>query len=486
MKRMIRQLAALLLACQLFVITAYGKPDWPNDVGILAESGIVMDMDSGAVLYGQNIHVAHPPASITKILTALVVLENCQLDEMVEFSETAVNSVESDSGNKLGSVAGDQLSVEDCLYGMMLVSSNQAANALAEHVAGSISGFVDLMNEKAAELGCEESHFDNPSGLNGDTQYVTAYDMALISRAAYSNETLLEISSTLSRKLGPTANYPGGITVENEHRLLNPNDEFYYSAAKAGKTGYLQAAGNTLVTYAEQDGRRLVSVILRGQPRQYFTDSRNLLEFGFRSFQNVSPAETESRYVTGDEILNLERGDFACSDLMIDPDGAVTLPLGASLDDADVTVGSLPEGSPARAVAQMTYTYNDRVVGTAWLTAKDGVELPGEPEMEDPSAADQPGSQEPETEPVSSEPEETAGRGGISAGTAVAVVLILVAAALAVGAVLYHLHQKKVEAEKLARRREERCRRLEESGEWEEFERIRAMQKSRRAEKEDK
>ena len=106
--------------------------------------------------------------------------------------------------------------------------------------------------------------------------------------------------------------------------------------------------------------------------------------------------------------------------------------------------------------------------------------------MEDPSAADQPGSQEPETEPVSSEPEETAGRGGISAGTAVAVVLILVAAALAVGAVLYHLHQKKVEAEKLARRREERRRRLEESGEWEEFERIRAMQKSRRAEKEDK
>ena len=227
-------------------------------------------------------------------------------------------------------------------------------------------------------------------------------------------------------------------------------------------------------------------MILRGQPRQYFTDSRNLLEFGFRSFQNVSPAETESRYVTGDEILNLERGDFACSDLMIDPDGAVTLPLGASLDDADVTVGSLPEGSPARAVAQMTYTYNDRVVGTAWLTAKDGVELPGEPEMEDPSAADQPGSQEPETEPVSSEPEETAGRGGISAGTAVAVVLILVAAALAAGAVLYHLHQKKVEAEKLARRREERRRRLEESGEWEEFERIRAMQKSRRAEKEDK
>ncbi len=471
MKRMIRQLAAFLLACQLFVITAYGKPDWPNDVGILAEAGIVMDMDSGAVLYGQNIHVASPPASITKILTALVVLEHCQLDEMVEFSETAVSSVEADSGNKLGSVAGDQLTVEDCLYGMMLVSSNQAANALAEHTAGSISAFVDLMNEKAHELGCEESHFDNPSGLNGDTQYVTAYDMALIAREAYSNDTLLEISSTLTRKLGSTTNYPGGITVENEHRLLKPDDEFYYPAAKAGKTGYLQAAGNTLVTYAEQDGRRLISVILRGQPRQYFTDSRNLLEFGFQRFQNVSPAETESRYVTGDEILHLDRGDFACSDLMINPEAVVTLPPDASLDDADLTVGDIPEGSPDRAVAQMTYTYNDRVVGTAYLMAKDGVEIPGE----SGAALPEEETGAPEAETGSAAPERT--ESTVSVGTVVAVSAAVLAVCAVAAAAAWHIYQRRKEAERLARRRAERRRRLEESGEWEEFERIRAQQK---------
>ena len=481
MKRIVRQLAAFLLACQLFVVTAYGKPDWPNDVGILAEAGIVMDVDSGAVLYGQNIHVASPPASITKILTALVVLENSQLDETVEFSETAVSSVEADSGNKLGSVAGDKLSVEDCLYGMLLESSNQAANALAEHVAGSISAFVDLMNEKAKELGCEESHFDNPSGLNGDTQYVTAYDMALISRAAFQNETLLEISSTLSRKLGPTTNYPGGITVENEHRLLNPDDEFYYSSAKAGKTGYLQAAGNTLVTYGEQDGRKLVSVILKGQPRQYFTDGRNLLEFGFREFKNVAPAETESRYVTGDEILNLERGDFACSDLMIDPAAAVTLPLDASLDDADVTVGDLPEGSPERAVALMTYTYNDRVVGTAYLMAKDGVELPGSTDGE--ASAPQ-GGETPAPETEANAADSGKAESSVSAGTIALTAAAVLAAALAAAAAAWHFYQRKKEAEKLARRRAERRRRLEESGEWEEFEKIRAQQRERRKETE--
>ena len=235
MKQKIKQLLCLLLACQLFTGTAWARPDWPADTGIQAEAGIVMDADSGAILFGQNIHVPYPPASITKILTALIVLEHAQPDEMVTFTETACNSVESDSGNKLGVVPGDTLTVEDCLYGLLLVSANQAANALAEHVAGSIPAFVDMMNDKLAELGCTESHFDNPSGLNGDTQYVTAYDMALIAQAAYQNETLLEISSVKNHKLAPTINYPGGLTVNQEHRLLKEGDDFYYSPAKAGK-----------------------------------------------------------------------------------------------------------------------------------------------------------------------------------------------------------------------------------------------------------
>ena len=476
LKQKITRLLCTLLACQLFTTTAYAKPDWPSDTGIQAESGIVMDMDSGAILFGQNIHVSYAPASITKLLTALIVLEHSSLDEMVTFSETAVNSVEPDSGNKLGNVAGDQLTVEDCLYGMLLVSSNQAANALAEHVAGSISGFVDLMNEKLAELGCEESHFDNPSGLNGDTQYVSAYDMALIAQAAFENEDLLTIASTLSRKLGGTTNYPGGLTVDNEHRLINPNDEYYYSPAKAGKTGYLIAAGNTLVTYAEQDGRRLVSVILKGSPRQYFLDCSELLAFGFRSFQNGTIADIEGRYVNGDEVLDLPGGSFKSSDLYIDPEAQITLPLGAVLEDADLSIAPLPEDHPDRAAALMTYTYNDRVVGSAFLLVKDGVAMPGDPSPEDPGTSD-PAE---ESQPAENPQPEADPQSSFSIGTILAILAGVLAVALIAAAIAWISYSRKKEAEALARRRALRRQRLQQSGEEEEFERLLAEWKNKR------
>ena len=190
MKGILKKMAGLLLAAGLSIGcagTALARPDWPSDMGIMAEGGIVMDFNSGAVIFGQNIHQASQPASITKLLTALVVLENSSLDETVTFSYDAVNNVEAGSGNKLSLETGDQLSVEDCLYAMLLVSSNQAANALAEHVAGSRDGFVEMMNQKIEELGCGESRFANPSGLNDDNQYVSPYDIALIARAAFSN-----------------------------------------------------------------------------------------------------------------------------------------------------------------------------------------------------------------------------------------------------------------------------------------------------------
>lgn len=481
MKKLIQKAACFLLAFPLFSMTAYAKPDWPKDTGIQAEAGIVMDVDSGTILYGQNIHLPYAPASITKILTALVVLENCELNETVTYSETAVNSVEADSGNKLGNVAGDQLTVEDCLYGLLLESSNQTANALAEHAAGSIEDFVILMNEKIKELGCEESNFENPSGLNGENQFVSAYDMALIAKAAFSNETLLEISSTTSRKLAGTTNYPGGYTVTNEHRMLKSGDEFYYEPARAGKTGYLAAAGNTLVTYAEKDGRRLISVILKGQPRQYWTDTRELLDFGFRSFQNGVLADMEGRYVTGDEVLNLDRGAFRCSDLRIDPSAQITLPHGASLEDADLVVGSLPEDHPERAVAQMTYTYNDRIVGTAYLLAKEGVALPDASETapdasqptEDGSAAESlPAGENPD-----GNPEKEPGR---SVTATVTVIASILAIGLLAAATIWISWRKKKEAEELARRRERRRQRLQQSGEEEEFERLLAEWKNKK------
>ena len=207
-RKRIRGLCCLLTACFLLmvhVIPAYARPDWPSDTGIQAEAGALLDMDSGAILLSQNGHVEYPPASITKILTALIVVESgCNMEDVITFSETAMNSVEADSGNKFSLVAGDTMTVEDCLYLMLLQSVNQAANALAEYTAGSIPDFVEKMNEKLAQLGCTESHFENPSGLNGETQNVSAIDMARIGQAAFNNKTVLKISSTVSYKVGPT------------------------------------------------------------------------------------------------------------------------------------------------------------------------------------------------------------------------------------------------------------------------------------------
>lgn len=383
-------ICSLLLFSRMFTFSSYAGPDWPSDMGIEAEAGIVIDMDSGAVLYGQNIHNQYPPASITKLLTALVVLEHCQPDEIVTYSNHALMSVEKGSGNKLSLREGDQLSVEDSLYGLLLVSANQCANGLAEHTAGSMEAFVDLMNQKVAELGLTESHFDNPSGLNGDTQYVSAYDMAMIARAAFSNPKLLEIDSALTHKIGGNQIYPDGQSIRHEHRLLyttDTNSPFYCPEAVAGKTGYLIAAGNTLVTYGERDGRRVVSVVLKGRPKQYFVDSKNLLLFGLDRFQNLSIAEQETRYITGAEILERGNMTYAAEDLFIEPDTVVTIPKQASFHDLNMSLEDLESDAPVGAVGRLVYTYNDRQVGSAWLMTS---KLPAVEVSTDPSSAVKP------------------------------------------------------------------------------------------------
>ena len=222
MKKFLSFLLCLTLVLTLFSGQAYADTVWPENVSIEAEGGIVMDADTGTVLYGKNIHVAYYPASITKVLTALIVIEECSLDEMVTFSHNAVYNVEAGSSSA-GLDEGDVLSVKDCLYALLLKSANEAANALAEHVAGTTEEFAELMNERAASLGCQDSHFANPSGLNDPEHYVSAYDMALIGQAALKNDTFMEIDSTLYYDLPVTKRNPEGGRIYPGHKMLKKN-----------------------------------------------------------------------------------------------------------------------------------------------------------------------------------------------------------------------------------------------------------------------
>lgn len=471
-KRIIKSGLALLLSMQLALmscITALAAPEWPSDTGVLADIGIAVDADSGAVLFGQGIHELTPPASITKLLSALVVVENSSMDDMVTFSYDAVNNVESGSGNKKNIAEGDKLSVKDCLYLLLLQSSNQAANALAEHVAGSRDAFADMMNEKVKELGCTDgTHFANPSGLNDDTQVVSAYDMAIIAQAAFNNSDVLEISSTKSYKLAPTQNNPSGATCANEHRLIITDDEtseLYCPEAKAGKTGYTSLAGNTLVTYGEKDGRRVISVVLKGQPSpNYFLDGKTLLQFGFENFQNVSIPDNETKYVTGEETVSINGADFQPDELELESGAVITLPKDAAFSDASMElVTELPEQHPERAIALLQYTYNDRKIGQAYLLAKEG-SLPASSEETDGAA--------PEEKPSSktdASDQKNGKKGGIALpplSLPVIGICLLVFAVFLLSA--YTLYTKKKEAEELRRRHERRMQRLKEENYTEE------------------
>lgn len=481
MLKQLKRKGILALACVISIfsmsVCAFAKPDWPLDTGCQSEAGIVMDLDSGAVLFAQNIHVQEYPASITKLLTALVVVENASMDEQVTFSHDAVYNVESGSGNKLQLEEGDVLSVKDCLYVMLLQSSNQAANALAEHVGGSREAFADMMNEKAASLGCRESHFVNPSGLNDPEQLTSAYDMAQIGAAVFGNPTLLEICSTTSATLPPTINNPNGRTYSMEHKLVvtgDSSDENYYPSAVAGKTGYTSLAGQTLVTYAEQDGRRQVAVTLKSTQRTHYSDTKTILDFGFARFKNVSVAENETDYVTGEEPVTIGDETYSPCDLYLDEKAVVTLPNDAQFSDADKYLQTeIPASHPEGAVARIIYTYNDRQIGVAWVystkaasapvSAEDGTdnETAGSENTTDAAKTGTSSTADKEKKPL-----KLTKATYIAAGAGVVVLLIA-------AAVIWFMIQRKQEEERMRVLREKRRKRLADMGcSEEEFERL--------------
>ena len=380
MNRVTRTIISLVLALiiaaglPLTALAAPAQAPWPvPETFPQAEGAILMDARSGAVLYGQNIHNQYYPASITKILTALLVIENCpNLDDKLTFSHRAIYDVEAGSSNA-GYTEGDTVTVRTALYALLLASANEAANALAEYVSGSIEDFCDLMNERAKGLGCKDSHFANPSGLNNENHYTTAYDYALICRAAFANDTFVQINGTTYYTLPPMQRQPDGATIYVHHNMLRRNSSQYYEGIIGGKTGYTTLAGNTLVTCAEREGMKLITVVLNGHQTHY-DDTKLLLDFGFENFKCIDPAEYGSEYDTVLEGLDIT-GDGVVNEDIIkpSPSGAVTIPMDSDLEDLNSElVYDIPAaaGAPENACAMITYSYGDRTVGSQFILCK--------------------------------------------------------------------------------------------------------------------
>ncbi len=393
-RKMVSCLLALVLGIGLFfgsfaTTTASAEVvSWPSGVSIDSQSAIVIEATTGTVLYEKNADEIHYPASITKVLTTLLALECCDLDEVVTFSADAVYKNEGDTSHIARDV-GEEMTLEQCLYAVMLESANECAYAVAEHVGdGDYEAFIELMNERAAELGCTNTNFNNANGLPDEEHVTTCRDMALIAQAAIQNSTFRQIIGTTKYTIPPTNKHDEETNLNNHHRMISSykGSAYLYEYCLGGKTGYTVAAGSTLVTYAEKDGMLLICVIMKSDSTQY-DDTTKLFEYCFANYTMYNVAQSETRYGDGQSASSMfgETEAFA----QIDSEAQIILP--ASADFADTEVEIVGEETAEGIIGTLIYSYNGREVGTAQvvLTGSDGSTYTfGEKEDEDVLSAD--------------------------------------------------------------------------------------------------
>ena len=258
-----------------------------------------MDAAAGTVLFSKNGDKQFYPASITKLMTALLVAENCNLDDKVTFSATATTNLEAGAVS-INMTAGDVMTVRQCLYALLLKSANEVGNALAEHVAGSNAKFAEMMNAKAAALGCTNTHFSNPHGLHDDNHYTTAEDLYKITQYAMSLPYFMDIVTQTEYTLPPTNLYTGERTIYTTNKMMDKNEPVYYEPYIEGiKTGSHDEAGYCLVTTAQKNGQRYMIVALGapiGDVHGEMLDTKNLYDWAFQGFQESSPVLAHNVY----------------------------------------------------------------------------------------------------------------------------------------------------------------------------------------------
>jgi D-alanyl-D-alanine carboxypeptidase len=344
--------------------------NWPQGPQISAEGAILMEANTGTILYAKNIDEKLYPASTTKILTSLVAIENASLDEMVTFSNEAVFSIEKGSSN-MGMDVGQSITMEQCLYGILVYSANEVCNAVGEHIAGSIDGYVEMMNQKAAELGCTNSHFVTTNGLHNENHYTTPRDLATIACAFFSNATLSKMAGTSYYNIPPTDTQPDNIDLWTHNSLTAGT--YTYDGYIGGKTGYTSDSRQTLVSCAERDGIKLICVVMREESPNQFLDTITLFDYGFNNFQKVNISENETNYTISDsDLFNTDNDIFFSNDpiIKIDSNDSVIIPKTATFADltSSLSYDTAEGDSSGSLFATIQYQYQGTDVGSASIT----------------------------------------------------------------------------------------------------------------------
>lgn len=324
---------------------------WPDGPIVSADAAILVEVNTGTILYAKNIYATEYPASTTKLLTALIAYETCLLSEKVSFSAQAVD-IPWDASN-MNMKGGEVLTMEQCLWGLLVGSANETANAMGEHISGSMPRFAEYMTEYAEMLGCVNSHFANANGLFSYEHYTCAYDLAVIAANFFQYEELCRMSSTPVYVLTED-------NIIKSHNKLFKDGAYEYEYLVGSKTGYTDICRQTLVSCAEKDGMKLVCAVLKEEAPSQFTDTIDLFNYGFSNFTIVDVEDVERDYLIPQNDFYTGGYDIMGNSspmISMDRKGKLVLPIG--VDFSEVTKTLVREGIHDSEVPGSVFSFYD-------------------------------------------------------------------------------------------------------------------------------
>lgn len=361
--------------------------DSSKTLDISARAAVLIDADTGVVIYEKNPHEKLYPASITKIMTAYLACQYGKFDDTLTASHNAVFGIGPGS-SIIGIDEGEQISFLDGLYGIMMESANEVCMMVAEHIDGTVEKFVERMNKQAQEWGCKDTHFNNPHGFHDENHYTTAYDMGIITYNAIKNKDFAKIWGTVDHTI-PATNKNVARNLHNKDKMLKPTSDYYYEYAIGGKTGFHDEAKNTLVTCAEKDGVKLISVVMKdsGYEKTY-EDSKKILDYGFSVYKE-NTVYTNGSYTDEISVYQDYQGEsynVGTLDVTVAKDVKAKLPSFISPDKittkAEIKVSKDGKNeniltAPINAgdkVGTLNFVYDNKTISTADITAVNSVE----------------------------------------------------------------------------------------------------------------
>lgn len=345
---------------EVYPVTTNEMEGWPQCIDLYSETAVLMDADTGTILYNKGMDELRYPASTTKVMTTLLAIENSSMEDQVTFTDACLADQEAGSMN-IGMQVGEVLTMEQCLMAVMIQSANDVSTQVAVQIGGSVENFVEMMNQRAEQLGCKNTHFVNASGMPDENHYTTAYDMALIFREALKNDTFRQIIGTISYTIEPTNMNPEARTYSTHQPIFAPGTMYHIDGCLGGKTGNTDASMSTLVTGAEQNGMTLIAVAMRADAGEVAMDHFNLFNYGYDNFKKVDV-----------------------------PGGSVVIPNDKNLEDLTIEETETSEGT------QQIYYYNQNYFVGSGLKSVPEATPTAEPTVEATPTVEPTPTEEPE------------------------------------------------------------------------------------------